>query len=77
MNSRLPGSAPQRFWLAGEQEDARVFYLLERSLLLLSVCAEGAKRSQASRWGERGGFPLGADSLAEPANRARARAIPC
>jgi hypothetical protein len=31
MNSRLPGSAPQRFWLAGEQEEARVFYLLERT----------------------------------------------
>jgi hypothetical protein len=54
----LAGSAPQRFLLEGEQEDERVFYLLERSLLLLSACAEGAKRSQASRWDERGGFPL-------------------
>ena len=58
MNSRLPGSAPQRFLLEGEQEDERVFYLLERSLLLLSACVEGATRSQASRWDERGGFPL-------------------
>jgi hypothetical protein len=43
MNSRLPGTAPQRFRLAGIQEDARGFSVLERPLLLPSERVERTK----------------------------------
>jgi hypothetical protein len=49
----LAAGVPQRFLLEGEQEDARAFYLLERSLMLLSAYAEGAKRSQVQAGRER------------------------
>ena len=50
----VPAAVP----LGRQTARARSFYTLDRSLLLPSERADGAKRGQASKRDERGRFPL-------------------